>query len=120
MTDQARGNGVEDLTQDEAATGRDENARSFKIGCPLSRQRTELRALQIDLFAAARIVPPDDLIDEAAIAVQIAEVPRAPQQQRIFHGLLQMAVGAFDRSVFMGDATIIPSDFFFLNSLDAL
>ena len=39
--------------------------------------------------------------------VQVGEVARTPQQQRIFQRLLEMAVGALDRAVLVCDAGIV-------------
>ena len=107
MAYEARGNGVENLAQSEAATRRHRNMGLIKVGCAPFRQRPQLCPLKIDLFAAARIVPSDNLVDEAAIAVQVREVARAAQQQRIFDGFLEMAVRAFDGTVLVGDATVV-------------
>ena len=52
-------------------------------------------------------MPSDDLIDEAAIAFQVAKVLVAAQKQGIFDRLLQMAVGTLDRPVLMRDAGLL-------------
>jgi hypothetical protein len=47
-------------------------------------------------WTASKVAPPDDLVDEATIGIQVDEVARAAQQERIFNRLLQMAMRAFD------------------------
>ena len=53
------------------------------------------------------VLAADDLVDEEAIASEIAEVAGAAHQQRILHCLLEMAVWTFDRPILMRDTTIV-------------
>ncbi len=55
----------------------------------------------------AGIAAPDDLVDEATPGREVVEIARAPQQQGVLDRPLEMAVGAFDRAVLMGDAGIV-------------
>ncbi len=107
MTDQARGHRIEHPLQDEAAGRGDGDDRLFIIGGPARRQRLQGQALEIETLLVARVAPPDDLVDEAAIRIQVGEVARPAQQQRILDRQLQMAVRAFDRPVLMRDAAIV-------------
>ena len=65
------------------------------------------RALEIETLGVARVVPSDDLIDEAAIGIQVDEVARAAQQERVLDRLLEMAVRAFDRPILVRHAAIV-------------
>jgi len=99
MTDQARGHRIKHPLQDEAAGRGDGDDRLLIIGGPARRQRLQGRALEIETLAVARVAPPDDLVDEAAICIQVGEVARPAQQQRILDCQLEMAVRAFDGRV---------------------
>ena len=99
MPDQPRGHRVEHLAQAEAAARRDGDDRLLVIGRPVCRQRLQGRTLEIETLAVARIAPPDDLVDEAAIDIESGKIARPAQQQRVLDRLFEMAVGAFDRPV---------------------
>jgi hypothetical protein len=53
------------------------------------------------------IAPANDLVDEAAVAVEVFEVAAAAEQKRVLERSLQMAMGAFDRPVLMSDTGIV-------------
>ena len=61
-----------------------------------------------DQYAPAGIVPIADLRHEAAIRVEVVEVPAAPLQQRLIEAALEMAIGRFDAAVLMGHTGIVP------------
>src|SRR5579859_1314860 len=63
----------------------------------------------LDAFEMARVLATDDLIDKAAIGAEILEVCSASQQQGVLDSALEMAMGAFDRAVLMGDTAIVAS-----------
>ena len=98
MADQPGRHRVEHLLEAEAAAGRDRDDGLLVIGRPVHRQGLQGRALEIEALAVARVAPADDLVDEAAIGIQIGKIARAAQQQRILDRLLEMAVRAFDRT----------------------
>ena len=54
-----------------------------------------MRPFQLDPFSVVGILPADDLVDEAAIGVEIVEVPAAAHQRGVLQRHLQMAVRAF-------------------------
>ena len=64
-------------------------------------------AFGVDAGAVASVVATDDLGDEGAIGSEVVEVSRAAQQQGLFDGALEVAVGAFDAAVFMGLAAVV-------------
>ena len=66
-----------------------------------------VRPLQLDPLAVVGIAPADDLVDEAAVGVEVVEVPAAAQQQRVLQRLLEMAVRALDRAVLVRDAGVV-------------
>ena len=107
VADQPRRHRIEHLLEAEAAGRGDGDDRLLVIGRPARRQRFQGRALEIEPLGVARVAPPDDLVDEAAIGGERVEVARAAQQQRIFDRLLEMAVRAFDRAVLVRDAAIV-------------
>jgi hypothetical protein len=65
------------------------------------------RALEIEPLAVASIATPDDLVDKAAIGLQVVEVARSAQQQPVLDRLLEMAVRALDRTVLVRYASIV-------------
>ena len=107
VTDQPRRHGVEHAPQREAAR-RGHGDRLFLVirGATLG-QRRQRGLLQRDALDEIGVALADDAIDERAISVEIGEVARATQQQRVFQRLLEMAMGAFDRAVLMRDADIV-------------
>src|SRR5260370_21201834 len=104
MADQARGHRIEPFSEDEPAGRSDGDDGLLVIRRPARRQRLQGRALEIEPLGVARVAPPDNLVDEAAIAIQGVEVARPAQQQRILDRLLAMAVRAFARTVLGPDA----------------
>src|SRR5215510_14481310 len=96
VTDELRGDSVEDLTQDEAAAGRDPHPRFLVVARSLLRQLLEQRALEFEPLTVLGVVAPDDLVDKPAIGGKILKVVRAAQQQRVLDGLFEMAVRALD------------------------
>src|SRR5206468_1012760 len=107
MADQARGHRIEHLLEDEPARRGNGDDRPLVIRRPARRQRLQGRALESEPLAVARVAPPDDLVDEAAIGLQGVEVARPAQQQRVLDRLLEMAVRAFDRTVLVRYAWIV-------------
>lgn len=71
------------------------------------RQFLELGALDVDALGIAGVHAADDLVDEAAVAGQIAEIARSSHQSRVVDRPLEMAVRAFDGAVLMRDAAIV-------------
>ena len=92
MADQPRRRGVENTAQNEAAARRDRDDLLLVIGGATLRQRSKPGPLQLDALAVVGIAPADDLVDEAAVGIEIVEVPAAAQQQRVFERFLEMAV----------------------------
>jgi hypothetical protein len=74
VTDQPRGNAVENAPQDEAAARRDQDASLLIVGRAAIRQLLECRALDLDALAVSGVAPPDHLVDEAAVGGEILEV----------------------------------------------
>ena len=107
MTDQPRRRGVEDPAQNEAAARRDRNDLLLVIGGAPLRQRRETRPLHFDPLPVMGVAPSNDLIDETAIGVEIVEVRRTAQQQRVLQRPLQMTMGALDGAVLMRHAGIV-------------
>jgi hypothetical protein len=97
MADQPRRRGVENTAQNEAAARRDRDDLLLVIGGAALRQRSKPGPLQLNALAVVGIPPADDLIDEAAVGIEIVEVPAASQQQRIVQRLLEMAMRTLDR-----------------------
>jgi len=56
----------------------------------------ERSPLKLDPLAIVGIAPADDLVDEAAVGIEVAEVAAAAQKQRILQRLLEMAVRALN------------------------
>ena len=52
-----------------------------------------MRPLQLDPLAVVGVLAADNLVDEAALGVEIVEVPGAAHQQGVLQRFLQMAVG---------------------------
>src|SRR5260370_13102348 len=107
MADQTRGHRIEHLAQSEPAGRGDGNDGLLVIRRPPRWQRLQRRALEIKALAVAGIAPPDNLVDEAPIGIEVVEVARAAQQKRILDRLLQMAMRALDRTVLMRHAPIV-------------
>ena len=104
MADETRGHGVEHLAQREAAGRGDRHGDFLVVGASALRQPLQLGALGIDALGVAGIAAADDLVDEAAVAGEIVEAARAPDQQRVLDRPLEMAVRPLDGAVLMGDA----------------
>ena len=83
MTDQSGWHGVEDLAQKEAAGGCDTHRDFLVIRGPPGGQRLEAGPFGIDAFGIAGVDPAGDLVDEAAIGIQILEVARPAHDQRV-------------------------------------
>jgi hypothetical protein len=67
------------------------------------RQRLQRGTLKLDCPAAAGIGATDDLVDEAAIAIEVIEVAAAAQQQRLLDRHLEVPVAGLDRAVLVRD-----------------
>ena len=91
VADQARGHAAEHLAQDKAARGGHGDDSLLVVGGAAVGQVLEARPLGIDPRAKAGVAAPDNLVDEPAVGGKIVEVARAPQQQRILDGPLEMA-----------------------------
>lgn len=107
MSDQAGGHGVEDLAQGEAAGARYRDDHLFEVGGATIGKPLQMRTLGVDALAVCRIAAADNLIDEDAVGAEIVEVPCSAHQQGVANGVLEMAVGAFDRAVLVGDAFVV-------------
>jgi hypothetical protein len=107
MADQARGHGVEDLAQGETAAGGDGDDGLLEVAAPPVGQSLQMLPLGVDACGVSAVPAADELIDEMAIGGEIVECRRAAQQQCILQGAAEMAVGALDRAVLVGDAAII-------------
>src|SRR6266568_2791734 len=107
VADQARRHRIEHLLEDEPAGRSDGDDGLLVIRRPARRQRLQGRALEIEPLAVASIAAPDDLVDKTAIGLQVVEVARSAQQQRVLDRLFEMAVRAFDRPVLVRHAAIV-------------
>ena len=107
MSNQTRGNAVEHAPQHKAAARRDQDARVLIVGRAALRKSLERRTLDLNAFAVAGVAASDGLVHKAAVGGQIHEVARAPQQKLVAKRLLQMSMGALDRSVLVRDAAIV-------------
>ena len=86
VADQARGHGVEDAPEHEAAGRGDGDHGLFAILGPPGRQRPQHGALGVDALAVAGVAAADQFVDEAAVVLDRVEVARAAQQQRVLDG----------------------------------
>ena len=77
------------------------------VGGASFRQRLQRRPLQGDLLLMAGVAAADQRVDEGAIGVDVVEVAAAAQQQGVLDRLFEMAMGALDGAVLMGDAAIV-------------
>jgi hypothetical protein len=109
VADQARRHGVEHLAQDEAAARGHQHGGLVEVGGALRRQRAKGRALELDRLAPARVAAPDQLGQEAAVGVEVGEVARAAQEQRLVKRLLEVAMMAFDGAVLVRHAAVVPA-----------
>ena len=107
VADQPRGDAVEHLAQQEATGGGDGDHRLLIVGGPPGGQLLQHGALDGDAGCHPGIVPPDHLVDEAAIGSEIGEVPHATQQQRIRERRLEMAMRALDGAVLVRHAAVV-------------
>src|SRR6266404_8127347 len=96
MADQPRRDGIEHLAQDEATGGADVHTRFLVVGRTLRRQWLKQRPLGLNALAITRVDATDDLVDEAAIGLELGKVVTAAQEQRITHRALEVAVRALD------------------------
>ena len=85
----------------------DLDALQLEVLGALRRQRAQHGAFGVDAGAVTGVVAADDLGDEATIGIEVIEVVRAAQQQGLFDGALEVAVGAFDAAVLMGGAAVV-------------
>ncbi len=77
VADQPGWNGVEDVPQKEsAAAGHSDQLVLEVVGAP-RRQRLELEPLDLQQLAAAGIGATDDLIDKAAVFIEISKIAAA-------------------------------------------
>lgn len=67
--------------------------------------------LEIEPLGIARVAPPDNLVDEAAIGIERVEIARPAQQEPILDCLLEMAVRALDRPVLVRHAPVVAGRF---------
>jgi len=74
VADQARWHRIEDFLEDEPAGGGDGDDRLLIIRRPPRRQRLQRRTLELEPLAVASIAAPDNLVDEAAIAIERVEI----------------------------------------------
>ena len=86
---------------------RDVHARFLVVARTLGRQWLKQCSLGLNALAITRVDATDDLVDEAAIGLEIVEVVTAAQKQRITHRALEVAVRALDGAVLVGDATVV-------------
>ena len=107
MADQARGHGVEHLAQDEAAARGHQHGGLVEVGGAPGRRRAELGPLELNRLAPAGVAAPEQLGEEAAVGVEIGEVARAAQEERLVERPLEMAVVALDRPVLVRDAPVV-------------
>jgi hypothetical protein len=80
MADEPRWRCVEDAAQDEAAARRHDDDLLLVIGRPALGQGSQRRPFQLDPLAIVGVAPANDLVDEAAVGIQIAEVTAATQE----------------------------------------
>jgi hypothetical protein len=107
VPDQARGHAVEHLAQHEAARGGHGDDRLLPVRRAPPRQRLQRGALHLDARRRAGVVPPDHLVDEAAVGIKVDEVARAPQQQGVPDPRLEVAVPALDGAVLVRQAGVV-------------
>ena len=86
---------------------RDVHTRFLVVARTLRRQRLKQRPLGLNALAITRVDATDDLVEEAAIGLEIGEVVTAAQEQRITHRALEVAVRALDGAVLVGNATVV-------------
>lgn len=101
------GHGVEDLAQEEAATGGDLDGGLVEVGGAAAGQRPEVAALEIDLRPAAGVATADQLGDEATIGVEVLEVAAGAQEQRLLDRRFEMTMPALDGPVLVGLAAVV-------------
>ena len=82
VADEARGHGVEDPAEHEAAGRRHRDHRLLAVFDAPAGQRPQDRALGVDALAVAGVAAADQRVDEGAIVGEGVEVARAAQQQR--------------------------------------
>ena len=107
MPDQPGRDGVEHPPQGEAARRGHWDDLFLEVGCTAFRQRRQRLLFKRDALGEVGVASPDDSVDEGPIGVEVAKIARAPQQQGVLQRLLQMAMGALDRTVLVGDAAIV-------------
>ncbi len=107
MADQPRRHGVEHPSEKEPTGARHRDLRFLKvIGAP-RRQCLELRPLNLQCLAATRIGAADDLVDEAAVGIEIDKISAATQQQGLLQSTLEVGVRAFDSTVLVRDTRVV-------------
>jgi hypothetical protein len=77
VADQPGWNGVEDVPQKEAAGAGDGDQFLLEVVGAPCWQRLELWPLDLQQFAAASIGATDDLIDKAAVFIEISKIAAA-------------------------------------------
>src|ERR1700684_1439619 len=107
MADEPRWRRVEDAAQHEAAARCNGDDLLLVIGRPAFGKRAEHWPLQLDAFAIVGVAAPDNLVDEAAIGIEVSEVPAATQEQCILQRLLEMAVRTLDGTILVRDTQIV-------------
>src|SRR5690348_5438094 len=107
MADEPGGHRIENLAQAEAGCRGDAYDDLLEIVDLLLRQGRQASPLDVDALGDAGVAPADDLIDEPAIVGERVELRQASQQKRVGERLLEMAVGAFDSAVLMGEPAVV-------------
>jgi hypothetical protein len=92
MADQPRRRGVENTAQNEAAARGYRDDLLLVIGGATLRQRSKPEPFQLDPLAVVGIPRTDDLVDEAAIGIEIVEVPTAAQGRQVADAVRSIGV----------------------------
>ena len=74
---------------------------------PVLRQGLQRSPFNSDARAVPGVVTANDLIDQATVLIEVREIAGAAHRQGVFHPLLQVAMRALDRAVFMGDTPVV-------------
>src|SRR5208282_167668 len=107
MADEPRRRCVEDTAQDEAAARRDNDDFLLVVRRPALGERSQRRPLQLDPLAIVGVAPAYDLVDTAAIGIQVVELTAATQQQCVLQCLLEMAMRTLDAAILVCDTQVV-------------